>query len=143
MMLDPPETSEFQRWADPIGGTGAMLCALHCAALPFVLIALPTLTLGFFSSAGFEQAFVAFATVIGIASLTAGYRRHRNPRALQLLACGLSAVWIGVMAAPVHDNLVAHALTMSIGGTLIALAHIVNLRLSRQHIHTATCTHGH
>lgn len=138
-----PENSEFQRWADPIGGTGAMLCALHCAALPFVLVALPTLSLGFFASSGFERAFVAFATVVGVASMWSGYQKHHGRRPFALLACGLSAVWIGVMVAPVHDNVVAHAVVMSLGGSLIAIAHLVNLHLSRDHAHAASCSHRH
>ncbi len=139
----PPEHPDFQRWADPVASTGAMLCAMHCAALPFLLAALPTLSLGFFSSAGFELSFVLFATVVGISSLWAGYRKHHGRRPFALLLPGLALVWVGVLVAPVHDNVVAHAVFMSMGGTLIAVAHIVNLRLSRAHQHDPGCAHSH
>jgi hypothetical protein len=143
MAVLPPEHPDFQRWADPVGSTGAMVCAVHCAALPFVLAALPALGLGFLASSTFDLCFAAFATVIGTTSLWAGYQRHHDRRAYGLFALGLSSVWVGVAAPPVHDNLVAHALVMSIGGTLIAIAHLVNLRLSRAHQHGPDCAHSH
>jgi hypothetical protein len=143
MAVAPPEHPDFQRWADPVASTGAMLCALHCAALPFLLAALPSLSLGFFSSAGFELSFVLFATVVGISSLWLGYRRHHAGRPFAMLISGLTSVWIGVLVAPVHDNVVAHAVFMSIGGTLIAVAHVFNLRLSRAHQHGPDCAHSH
>jgi len=143
MAIVPTENPDFQRWADPVASAGAMLCALHCAALPFLLAALPSLSLGVFSSAGFEQAFVLFATVVGISSLWLGYRRHKGHRPFALLLPGLASVWVGVLVAPVHDNVVAHAVVMSIGGALIAIAHLVNLRLCRDHQHNANCSHRH
>jgi drug/metabolite transporter superfamily protein YnfA len=139
----PPEHPDFQRWADPVASTGAMLCAIHCAALPFLLAALPSLSLGFFSSAGFELSFALFATLVGISSLWSGYRRHRAGRPYALLLPGLASVWIGVLATPVHDNVVAHAVFMSIGGTFIAVAHLLNLRLSRLQAHGPGCAHSH
>ena len=139
----PDDTSEFQRWADPVGGTGAMLCALHCAALPFVLVALPSLSLGFFATSAFEQAFAVFATVIGVSSLWSGYRLHRVPLPFVVLACGLVSVWTGVTVATVHDNVVAHAVAMATGGVLIAIAHLLNLRQGHAHRHDANCAHRH
>jgi len=142
MAKDAPLHPDFPRWADPIGSTGAMLCALHCAALPFVLVALPTLSLGFFATSGFEQGFVAFATVLGTTSLWIGYRRHHQRRVFALMALGLASVWIGVVVAAVHDNVVAHAVVMSIGGALISIAHLVNFRLSQERVHDAGCSHS-
>ncbi|MCC6756807.1 MAG: MerC domain-containing protein, partial [Arenimonas sp.] len=36
-----------------------------------------------------------------------------------------------------------HAVVMTAGGILIAVAHLVNLRLSHGHVHDANCRHGH
>jgi len=49
-----------------------------------------------------------------------------------------------VWSAPVlHEDLVYHAVTMTLGGTLISVAHLVNLRLTHFHVHDASCTHAH
>ena len=86
--------------------------------------------------------FVLFATTMAVASLWHGYRRHRAYHAMAVLAPGLIALWAGVFVPPLHEAVVAHAVAMSIGGTLVAIAHLVNLRLSQGHVHEASCAHS-
>lgn len=129
------------RLIDRIGASGSLLCAIHCALLPLLLAVLPSLGVGARLNDGFELAFVAFATGLGIFSLVVGYRRHGSVRALSLLVPGLLALWAGLVVQPVHGTLVLHALVMTFGGTLVGLAHLANLRLNHGHVHDATCTH--
>lgn len=122
---------------DRIGATGSLLCAIHCAVLPVLIVALPSLGLAAWLGHGFELGFVAFATLLGLYSLVRSYRRHRFIGALRLLVPGLALLWAGAFYEPLHDALVPHAITMTLGGTLVGLAHLVNLRL--QSLHDATC----
>lgn len=113
--------------ADRLGATASFLCAIHCAALPFVLALLPLLGLGFLAGHAFERAFVAFAAALAVFSLVGGYRRHRRVQSLVLAAAGLTLLVSGVtfisaMPLAVHSSLVA------CGGVLLATAHFVNLR---------------
>jgi hypothetical protein len=137
----PPWT--LHRWVDSVGSVGAMLCAVHCALLPVALVLLPVLGSGFLASPGFERGFVAFATLLATASLWHGYRGHRAYHAFALLVPGLLALWSGIGLHALHDSQLLHAIAMSIGGTLVAAAHLVNLRLSRGHCHEQACTHVH
>src|SRR5512146_710329 len=75
--------------ADRVGATASFLCALHCAALPFVFALLPALGLEFLANHEFERWFIAFATTLALTMLIRGYRRHREPHALFLLFPGL------------------------------------------------------
>ena len=126
---------------DSLGSVGAMLCAVHCALLPFALVLLPVVGLGVLASAGFEIGFVLFASALASASLWHGYRKHRGYHALALVVPGLLALWLGILLPQLHDSRVAHAVSMSIGGTLVAVAHLVNMRLSRGHEHGKSCVH--
>ena len=130
-------------WADSVGSMAAVVCAIHCALLPFVLAALPALGLGLLMSWELEFGYIAFATVLALASLWQGYRRHRVYRALAFLVPGLAAVWAGVFVPALHESVVPHAVVMTFGGTLIAVAHLVNLRLTHGHVHDAGCSHAH
>ena len=123
------------RWVESLGMSGAALCAIHCALLPVALVLLPVLGLGFLSSPGFEIGFVLFATTLAIASLWHGYRHHRAYHAFLWLVPGLVLLWCGVFMPALHEPVVAHAITMSLGGSLVALAHLANMRLSRGHTH--------
>ena len=68
-------------------------------------------------------------------------------RAGSLLVPGLAALWLGVFFPPLHEALLPHAITMTVGGTLVGAAHLANLRLNRAacppgHAHGVDCHHG-
>lgn len=129
------------RLLDRIGAYGSVLCAVHCALMPVAIALLPSVGLAVLGSTAFEVGFVLFASLIGLFSLVWGYRRHRAMRALSLLLPGLLLLWTAVLYAPLHQSLVPHAVAMTLGGTLIGLAHLANLRLNHGHIHDAGCAH--
>ena len=126
---------KLARWVDSLGTAGAALCAIHCALLPVALALLPVLGLGFLSSPGFEVGFVLFATLLATASLWHGYTHHRAYHAFLWLVPGLVLLWSGILVPTLHESVLAHAVTMSLGGSLVALAHLANMRLSRGHTH--------
>ena len=128
---------------DRLGATGSLLCAIHCALLPILIAALPSLGLSAWLAPGLEAGFVLFASLFGLSVLVWSYRRHRAMRALALLVPGLVVLWVGVLYAPLHHSLVPHAVAMTFGGTLVGLAHIANLRLNHGHVHDASCSHAH
>jgi len=124
---------------DRLGATGSLVCAIHCALLPLAIAGLPSLGIATWLGEGFEQGFVVFATLLGLFTLAWGYRHHRAVRALGMLVPGLAALWIGVLYEPIHHALIPHALTMTLGGTLVGFAHLANLRLV--HVHDESCVH--
>ena len=131
---------------DRLGATGSLLCAIHCALLPLLIALLPSLGIAAWLGDDFERGFVLFATLLGSFTLAWGYRRHHVVRALGLLVPGLAALWASTLYAPLHHAVIPHAVTMTLGGTLVGLAHLANLRLNhasgvRGHVHSATCGH--
>ena len=140
-VIPPVKPRTLSHWVDSLGSVGATLCAVHCALLPFALALLPVVGMGILASSGFEFGFVIFATALAVASLWHGYRRHRAYHAMVFLAPGLALLWTGLLIPAVHESNIAHAVAMSIGGTLVAVAHLVNLRLSQGHVHGAECSH--
>ena len=139
----PPKHSRLHTLLDRVGATGALVCAIHCALLPLLIAVLPSLGIALWLDDGFETAFVAFASLFGLAVLVWSYHRHRAVRALGLLLPGLAALWIGVLYPPLHHSVVPHAVAMTFGGTLVGLAHVANLRLNHGHVHDASCAHSH
>ena len=126
--------------ADRVGATASFLCALHCAALPFVLALLPALGLSFLADHSFERWFIAFATALALTMMIRGYRRHGAPQALFLLLPGLVLLWLGGYVFDLESSGLWHALLVSLGGTAVALAHIINLRLTN--LHRYCCANG-
>ena len=60
---------------------------------------------------------------------------------LGLLLVGLAILWAGILYPPLHDSVLPHAITMTLGGAMVAFAHLINLRLNHWHVHDATCAH--
>lgn len=137
----PPLVGRPAPLLDRVGATGSLVCAVHCALLPLLIAMLPSLGVAAWLGHDFERGFVLFASLLGLFTLIWGYRRHRAVRALGLLIPGLVALWLGVLVQPLHEAVVPHALVMTLGGTLVGLAHLANLRLSHAHVHDAQCVH--
>lgn len=115
--------------ADRVGFAAAFLCALHCALLPLALAVLPTFGLSVGGWVDIDQAVTVFATLLGATTLAIGFRRHRAFRAWAMLLPGLALVWLGAFS-PLHDHGMVHAAVMTLGGLMIAGAHLLNLRLT-------------
>lgn len=144
ILSSPPKVmspSSRRNLFDRVGAYGSIICALHCALLPVAIALLPSVGMVALASAGLEQAFVVFATLLGLGSLVWGYRRHGAARALWLLIPGLLILWVGVLYPPLHESVVPHAVAMTLGGTLVGLGHVINLRLNHGHVHDAGCAH--
>ena len=139
MNLSMDRPSLPARIADRFGATTSLVCALHCAALPLVLALLPALGLGFLADHRFEQVFIAFASVLAFTSLIVGFRRHQRFRAFWFLVPGIALLLAGV--ALDYTSVILHAVLVASGGILVALAHLVNLRLAHGHVHDAACGH--
>ncbi|MCK7595634.1 MerC domain-containing protein [Pseudomarimonas salicorniae] len=116
---------------DRLGFVAATLCAVHCAMLPLLAGLLPAVGFSAGGWADIDQAFVMFASVLGISTVAVGYRRHRVLKAAWLLVAGLALLWSGSFT-PLHDHGLGHALVMTLGGGLLGLAHLYNLRLGHR-----------
>ncbi|MBL0164835.1 MAG: MerC domain-containing protein [Xanthomonadales bacterium] len=123
---------------DRVGAFASMLCAIHCALLPLIFGILPALGLGFLAGHAFEQVFVSFAIVLASISLLFGLRRHGRYRAFLFLVPGILLLVAGVLAGTDHAS-PWHATVVSVGGTMIALSHVINMRLT--HVHSPACRH--
>jgi len=140
MNMSPPRPSLFARLADRFGATASFLCAVHCALLPLVIAALPALGLSFLANHHFERGFIAFASVLALTTLYMGFRRHHRFRAFWFLAPGIALLTAGIIV-DFEQSATLHAVLVSLGGTLVALSHLTNLRLAHGHVHDAACGH--
>lgn len=129
----------LSRLVDRFGAGASLLCAVHCALLPIAIAIVPALGLGFLADHRFEHAFIAFASVLALGALIVGFRRHQRFRAFGFLLPGIVLMFAGV--AVEYDRAFLHAVLVAIGGSLIAIAHLTNLRLAHRHVHTVACRH--
>jgi hypothetical protein len=139
--MDDPSAppSRVACYTDRVGATASFLCALHCAALPLLLGILPALGLGFLADHAFERGFVAFASVFAAPSLILGFRRHQDFRAFALLVPAIALLVAGVACDP--GRFALHAVLVTSGGLLLALAHLANQRFAQARAGAPRCGH--
>ena len=137
----PSRPSLFTRFADRFGATASFLCAVHCALLPLVIAVLPALGLSFLADHRFERAFIIFASLLALTTLVIGFRRHQRFSAFWFLAPGICFLIAGILVDFDNGSILLHSVLVAIGGTLVACAHLTNLRLAHGHVHGPACLH--
>ncbi len=112
----------FRHRLDHFGATGSLLCALHCAVLPLLLVIAPASGFLLWFGDGVEQVIVISVTLLALFSLILSYFKHHAWRAISVLLPGLTLLWLGLLYDPLHHAPTLHAVTMAIAGTLIGIA---------------------
>jgi len=111
---------------DRIGITASTLCAIHCAALPFLITVLPMWGPGFLANEAVEITMIAVSLIIGIWSLGAGYwKQHHHIMPILLLISGFACIVFGHFSGIE----LLEPILIPIGGFTIAAAHYINLRM--------------
>ena len=94
---DPPKRS---RMCDCVGVVCSCACAVHCAAMPFVIGWLPALGLTWLADEGFHQWMAGMCFLLAVAAVLPGYRRHRRIIVPLLAIGGVSVLATGAFALP-------------------------------------------
>ncbi len=114
---------------DFIGFSASVLCALHCAALPFLLTLAPLAGLRFLDNPWLEYAIILLSFFIAANALTHGYRRHHKKlNALVVAIVGFVFIAIGQLSTLAWTEL----FFTSSGGIIIAVAHLINWKYIRR-----------
>ena len=111
---------------DRIGITASALCAIHCAALPFLITVLPMWGMGFLANEAVEMTMIAVSLILGIWSLSTAYRKqHHRISPILILITGFSCIAFG------HFSGIGllEPILIPLGGFTIATAHYINLRM--------------
>ncbi|WKN44169.1 MerC domain-containing protein [Tunicatimonas pelagia] len=112
--------------SDFVGFSASLLCALHCAALPFLLTLAPLAGLQFLRNPWIEYTLILISFCIACYALIPGYRRyHRKPLALILVLLGFLLIGSGRFLEP-------ESVLTSSGAVLVAIAHLVNWKQVQQ-----------
>jgi len=114
---------------DFIGFSASLLCAIHCAALPFLLTMAPLAGLQFLENPWIEYSIILLSFLIASNALVHGYRKHhKKPLALIMAVAGFVLIGIGQFIHAEWQEVVF----MATGGTVIAIAHLVNWKHIRK-----------
>ncbi|MEM6689041.1 MAG: MerC domain-containing protein [Planctomycetota bacterium] len=96
------EKSSLGGLPDWVGVVASIACAIHCAAMPFVVMALPALGLSFLADESFHKVMVFVCSLLAIAAFVPGFRNHGRKLPLAVGIVGL--MLISTAAFAVEDT---------------------------------------
>ena len=113
---------------DRAGMAASLLCAVHCALLPFVVALLPLVGLSFLAHETTETVLLMLSAALAVGSLCLGYSAHRSRRAFAALSVGFALLALGRFAE--RNDLEGWGVTgVVLGGLAVASAHWINRKL--------------
>lgn len=116
-----------------IGIWASYACAIHCVLMPFIGGVLPFIGLGFLTRSWVEKVFIFLSIAIGSLSLIYSYFRiHKQVKPLVVFFLGMAVL---IVAQLVFDHQLALEVPIVVfGAILIAVAHFINRKVSREYI---------
>ena len=135
--MDQPTTN--QGYLDRIAVVLSGICMLHCLALPLLLTVFPIMNVTILSEEVFHLLMLVVILPVSVVALTIGCRQHKDTLTVVLGAIGLGILTVTAFAG--HDifGLTGERLVTSLGGLILAGAHIQNYRCCRRD----DCNHEH
>lgn len=130
---------------DLIGFSASTICAIHCAAMPFIIVFLPLIGLQFIANPIVEYAFISSSIIIGSYTFKHGYlNHHRKIYPFAIFLIGITIILIGhfafhdhsrslnLSAEEKHSYEIAFLLVAPFGALLIGASHFLNRKLSKK-----------
>lgn len=121
----------LQQWIDSSAVAISALCAVHCLALPVVMIVFPLLAGSVLMDEFFHQMLLWVILPTSALAVLLARRSHPDRLVLVLVGAGLVILVVGALWA--HDNAQpwVDKLLALVGGGILALGHVRNFRLCR------------
>ncbi|QDS91742.1 MerC mercury resistance protein [Roseimaritima multifibrata] len=92
--ISASKSEAMSRWQDWVGIVASIGCAIHCAAMPFVIAFLPAFGVSFLADEGFHRVMAIACFVIAIAAFVPGFRHHRRWMPGSIAVAGLSMITV-------------------------------------------------
>lgn len=94
----PEKAASGSLLPDWFGILASIGCAIHCAAMPFVIAFLPMLGLSFLADEAFHKVMVVVCTLLALVSFVPGWRRHKRWLPAGVALAGLSCISVAAFA---------------------------------------------
>lgn len=132
-------TDQKRRYLDTVAAVLSGVCMLHCLALPLVFTLLPIVNVSLLSEQTFHLVMIVFILPVSVVALSIGCRQHKDLTTFVLGTIGLSILTFTAVAGHTLFGVTGERLVTSLGGLILASAHIQNYRACLKD----NCEHDH
>jgi len=129
---------------DSIGFVASTLCAIHCAAMPFIIVFLSLYGFQFIANPIVEYIFIGSSIIIGAFTFSHGYiKHHKKIYPFLIFILGLLIIILGHKYFHNHSHIedihnvneehteYIYFIVAPIGAILIGISHFINRKLSK------------
>ena len=120
---------------DKLAITLSVTCAIHCLAVPLLLVCLPSFSVLSLNNEAFHFWMIVIVLPTSVYALFMGCKQHKRYRLLLIGFVGLALL---VLALMLGNEFWEKILTL-MGATVIACGHYWNYRLCQQHTDCHRC----
>ncbi len=143
--MNTPDNNQ-RKYLDTTAVLLSGVCLLHCLAIPLLLTIVPVINIQLLDEATFHLIMLVFILPVSVIALAIGCRQHKDPATLILGGIGLSILTATALFGHDWFGITGERLVTSLGGLILAAAHIQNYRCCRdndcQHDHQEGADHG-
>ena len=137
--MDSQPNNRRRKYLDTAAVFLSGVCMLHCLALPIALTILPIVNVTLVDESTFHLLMVAVILPVSVIALTIGCRQHKDKLTLILGSVGLVILTLTAIFGHNLLGLTGERIVTSIGGLILAAAHIQNYSCCR----IDYCAHEH
>ncbi len=120
---------------DKLGMSLSLICAIHCAVTPLIILSLPIMARYYVAHPWFHWVMALMIVPVGLWAFISGYRHHGKSSVLILGVAGL--IIIGIVPVFFHSSLSywSEPVVMIVGSALLISAHWINRKSCSCHLH--------
>lgn len=107
----------------------SLLCAVHCLAVPLLVIYLPTLALPALTGEAFHIWMLVVVIPVSAFAMQLGCKQHQRYRLALFVGVGLAVLFISAIFGHDWFGEMGERLVTLLGSSIIALGHVQNFKL--------------
>lgn len=119
----------IQAVSDRVAISLSFLCAIHCLAVPLLVVYLPTLALPFLTGEALHLWLLVVVIPVSALAMLLGCQQHQRYRLALFVGVGLAVLFVSAIFGHDWFGEMGERLVTLLGSSIIALGHVQNFKL--------------
>lgn len=124
--------TQIRRLLDSLAVALSGVCAVHCLALPFIVVAYPLVGSWSMDELVFHRSLLIVIIPVSLIALLLGYCTHRSRQVAVLGTLGIAILALVAMSGHEWLSTTGERLATTAGGLILASGHLINAIIAQR-----------